>query len=71
MIHVWWFRKWPRTTWDSAGDERKGQPCRVLARGVGGGPRNVLVEFEDGEKMVSTRFAVRAKCPNQRANLAT
>jgi len=57
--HVWYQRKWPRSTWSSKGDERKGQACIVLARGNGRGPRNVLVEFEDGEQMVGTRFCVR------------
>lgn len=50
--HVWWWRKW-------RGD-RKGHRCRVLARGRGKGPRNVLVEFQDNrEKVVAPRFAVR------------
>jgi hypothetical protein len=39
--------------------ERKDEPCRVLARGKGKGPRNVLVEFADGFKVVGTRFCVR------------
>lgn len=51
MTHVWYSR---RTL-----PERKGCPCRVLARGRGRGPRNVLVEFEDGRRVVSHRFAVR------------
>lgn len=49
--HVWRLR---RTLPD-----RKGKPCRVLARGRGPGPRNVLVEFEDGRKFVSHRYAVQ------------
>lgn len=51
MTHVWWMK---RTL-----PERKGTPCRVIARGKGGGPRNVLVEFEDGFRTVGTRFSVR------------
>ena len=51
MTHVWWFKKWL--------GERKGQPCRVLCRGNGKGPRNVLVEFADGFRVVGTRFCVR------------
>jgi len=35
------------------------QHCRVLARGNGRGPRNVLVEFSCGCRVVSTRFCVR------------
>lgn len=36
--------------------DRKGHPCRVLCRGRNG---NILVEFEDGFRVVTTRFAVR------------
>jgi len=39
--------------------ERFGQRCRVLAHGRGPGPRNVLVEFEDGTHVVTTRWNVR------------
>jgi hypothetical protein len=49
--HVWRLRRYL--------PERYGQPCRVLARGRGRGPRNVLVEFEDGFRVVGTRFCVR------------
>lgn len=51
MMMVWRLRKWC--------PERFGQPCRVLARGPGPGPRNVLVEFEDGTRIVSIRWCVR------------
>ena len=54
--HVWYFRKY-------RGD-RKGQPCKVLARGRGPGPRNVLVEFKDGERVVGTRYCVR-RCQHE------
>ena len=48
MTHVWyWKKKLP---------ERKGQPCRVLARGK---KNSVLVEFADGFKVITSRFAVR------------
>jgi len=53
MTHVWWFRK--------TLPARKGEACRVLARRNGTGPRNVLVEFADGFRVVSTRFCVRRK----------
>ncbi len=55
--HYWWYRKWL--------PERKNQFCRVRARGNGRGPRNVLVEFPDGFRVVSTRFCVRKlkRCP--------
>lgn len=36
--------------------DRKGQRCRVLVRGA---MNNVLVEFEDGYKVVCSRYAVR------------
>jgi hypothetical protein len=48
MTHVWWWRA-------KLGD-RKGQPCRVLARGRMG---SVLVEFGDGHRVVTSRHAVR------------
>jgi hypothetical protein len=42
--------------WRSRLPERKGQRCRVLVRGK----RNtVLVEFEDGVRVVTSRYAVR------------
>lgn len=55
---VWHWRKWPRSTWDSPGDERKGQPCRVLAFGA---LNSVAVEFVDGYRMVSSRYGVRER----------
>jgi len=51
VSHVWWWRK-------HRGD-RKNQPCLVLERGGGSGPRNVLVEFTDFERVVAPRHAVR------------
>lgn len=36
--------------------DRKGQRCRVLIRGA---KNSVLVEFEDGSKVVTSRYAVR------------
>lgn len=49
--HVWFMRK--------TLPDRKGQPCRVAARGRGPGPRNILVEFADGYRVVTHRHAVR------------
>lgn len=46
---VWW--------WRSRLPERKGQRCRVIARGR---LNSVLVEFEDGLRVVTSRYAVRA-----------
>lgn len=48
--HIWWWRKWL--------PERKGQRCRVLIRSRRK-IRNILVEFEDGVMVVTTRWAVR------------
>ena len=36
--------------------ERKGQRCRILARGA---LNSICVEFEDGEKHIVSRYAVR------------
>ena len=40
--------------WDRQG--RKGQPCKVLARGT---LNSCLVEFADGYQMVTSRNAIR------------
>ncbi len=48
MTHIWF--------WKSRLPDRKGQPCKVLARGK---MNNILVEFVDGYKVVTSRFAVR------------
>ena len=45
---VWW--------WRANLPERKGQRCRVLARGT---MNSALIEFEDGVKHVVSRFAIR------------
>lgn len=37
---------------------RKGQPCRVITRGK---MNSVLVEFEDGYQVVTSRYAVRKR----------
>lgn len=46
--YVWHWRKW-------LGD-RKGQRCRVIARGT---MNSALVEFEDGARVITSRYAVR------------
>ena len=51
MTHVWY--------WRTVLPERKGEPCKVVCRGRGPGPRNVLVEFADGYRTVTARFAIR------------
>ena len=48
LTHTWyWRRRLP---------ERTGQPCRVLVRGK---LNSILVEFADGYRVVTSRFAVR------------
>jgi hypothetical protein len=44
--------------WRSALGDRKGMPCRVLARGR---MNSILVEFEDGYRVVTARYAVRRR----------
>ena len=46
--HVWF--------WRTRLPERKGQACRVLVRGR---MNSILVEFSDGYKVVTSRYAVR------------
>ena len=46
--YAWYWRRWL--------PERKGQRCRVLARGAMG---SILVEFEDGFRAVTSTWAVR------------
>ena len=48
MTHVWY--------WRSRLPERKSEPCRVLARGR---MNSILVEFADGFRVVTSRYAVR------------
>lgn len=48
--HVWY--------WRVRLSDRKGQLCRVLARGK---MNNILVEFEDGYRVVTARYAVRRR----------
>ena len=46
--HVWW--------WRARLPDRKGQRCRVLARGA---KNTVEVEFSDGYRVFTCRHAVR------------
>lgn len=46
--------------------ERRGQRCRVIARGKGPGPRNKLIEFPDGFRCVTTFYGVRKEKGNER-----
>ena len=44
--------------WRTRLPDRKGQPCRVLVRGK---MNSALVEFPDGYRVVTSRFAVRRR----------
>ena len=48
MTHRWHWHKWL--------PERHGQLCRVLATGR---MNSALVEFDDGYKVITSRYAVR------------
>lgn len=48
MTHVWY--------WRALLGDRKGEPCRVLARGK---MNSCLVEFADGHRVITSRHAVR------------
>lgn len=47
--------------WRSRLPERKGQRCRVLVRSRR--MNSAMVEFEDGYKVVTSRYAVRKAAP--------
>lgn len=51
--YCWRLRKWR--------PDRHGQLCRIICRGRGPGPRNILVQFADGERVVTTWRAVRKR----------
>lgn len=56
MTHRW---RWRRTQYGPVNDElagRFGEPCRIFARGLNG---SVGVEFADGYRVVSMRWALR------------
>ena len=42
--------------WKKKLGDRNGQKCRVLARGK---MNSILVEFEDGYRVITSRYAVR------------
>ena len=48
MDHIWF--------WKSKLPLRKGARCKILARGR---MNSVLVEFEDGYRVITSRYAVR------------
>ena len=55
MSHVWF--------WKTILGERNGQPCKIICTGK---LNSALVEFADGFRVVTSRYAVRkAKAPKQ------
>ena len=48
--YLYYWRKWL--------PERKGQPCRIVVRGK---MNSALVEFLDGYRVVTSRWAIRRK----------
>ena len=58
ITHTWY--------WKGILGNRKGQPCRIVCRGK---LNNVLVEFEDGFRVVTSRYAVR-KVPERAVPVA-
>lgn len=58
--HIWW--------WRTRLPERKGQRCRILVRAKR--MNSVLVEFEDGFRVVTSRYAVRRTRPVPTARAA-
>ena len=48
--YLWYWKKWL--------PERKSQPCRVIVRGK---MNSALVEFPDGYRVVTSRWAIRKK----------
>lgn len=51
-----WFWKYQGPPWRIV--DRKGQACRVVVRGT---KNSVLVEFPDGYRVVTSRYAVRSR----------
>lgn len=51
---VWRWKKWL--------GNRHRQPCRILARGLR--MNTILVEFDDGYKTITSRYAVRPAQPS-------
>ena len=51
MTHTWRIRRYL--------GERHGQRCRIWAVATGPGPKSIGVEFEDGVRVITSRFSVR------------
>ncbi|MEO7840755.1 MAG: hypothetical protein ABIU06_15540 [Anaerolineales bacterium] len=50
MTHYWY--------WKSRLPDRNGQACRILARGK---MNSIVVEFQNGYKVITSRYAVRKR----------
>jgi hypothetical protein len=55
VTHRYYIKRW----WPGETHPRWQEHCIVLCRGRGPGPRNLLVQFADGEIMVTIRFGIR------------
>jgi hypothetical protein len=53
---IWYWKKWL--------PERNGESCKIISRGR---MNSALVEFEDGFKVITSRYAVR-KVKNSRTH---
>jgi hypothetical protein len=51
--------------WRITQPARSGQQCRVVIRARGPGPRNLLVEWPDGHRVVAPWRAVRRARPDE------
>lgn len=59
MTHIW--------HWKSRLPERKGQACKVIARGA---LNSIMVEFADGERVITSRYAVRKRANQEPVQLS-
>lgn len=65
--HTWhWIKRPVGPPPDFAPMPRKGQACRVVARGS---LNSILVEFHDGWRVVTSRYAVRLTSPKRQMEL--
>lgn len=57
QLDLYWFDHY--WFWKTRLPDRRGQKCRVITRG--GRMNSILVEFEDGLRCVTSRYAVRKR----------
>ncbi len=58
--HVWFWKVRPVDLVTGIITNRKGHPCRVVARGA---MNSIDVEFADGTRVITSRYAVRRAGP--------